>query len=57
MARNKIEEENVRSLTKVGRSSYAVTIPNEFIRKLKWRERQKLEVKLYQNRIIIRDLE
>lgn len=55
MARNKSEQENIRSLTKVGGSSYAVTIPMEYIRKLKWRERQKLEVKLYRDRIIIKD--
>ena len=56
MARNKLEEENIRSLTKVGGSSYAVTIPRGFIRKLKWKERQKLEVKLYRDKLIIRDL-
>jgi antitoxin component of MazEF toxin-antitoxin module len=56
MARSKSEENNIRSLTKVGGTSYAVTIPKGFIRKLKWKERQKLEVKLYQDRIIVRDL-
>ncbi len=56
MPRKKAKEENIRSLTKVGGSSYAVTIPKEYIHKLKWKERQKLEVKLYQDRIIIRDL-
>jgi bifunctional DNA-binding transcriptional regulator/antitoxin component of YhaV-PrlF toxin-antitoxin module len=56
MARSKSEKNNIRSLTKVGGTSYAVTIPKEFIRKLKWKERQKLEVKLYQERIIIRDM-
>jgi antitoxin component of MazEF toxin-antitoxin module len=56
MARTRIEDENIRSLTKVGGSSYAVTIPRSYIRKLKWKERQKLEVKLYKDRIIIRDL-
>lgn len=55
MPRRKNEESNVRSLTKTGGASYAVTIPMEFIRKLKWREKQKLEVKLYQDRIVIRD--
>ena len=56
MSRRKIEESNIRSLTKVASgSSYSVTIPIEYIRKLKWREKQKLEVKLYQDRIIIRD--
>ncbi|MGB8489452.1 MAG: AbrB/MazE/SpoVT family DNA-binding domain-containing protein [Bacteroidales bacterium] len=49
-------EKNIRSLTKVsGGSSYAVTIPIEYIRKLKWKNKQKLDVRLYQDRIIIRD--
>jgi len=56
MTRRKTEENNIRSLQKVsGGSSYAVTIPLEFIRKLKWKEKQKLEVRMYQDRIIIRD--
>jgi bifunctional DNA-binding transcriptional regulator/antitoxin component of YhaV-PrlF toxin-antitoxin module len=56
MALRKIEERKVRSLTKIaGGSSYAVTIPIEYIRTLKWRGKQKLEVKLYQDRVIIRD--
>jgi antitoxin component of MazEF toxin-antitoxin module len=56
MPRKKSKEESIRSLTKVGGSSYAVTIPKNYIHKLKWKERQKLEVKLYQDRIIIKDL-
>jgi len=56
MTRRKDEEKEIRSLTKIsGGSSYAVTIPIDHIRKLKWKEKQKLEVKLYQDRIIIRD--
>ena len=56
MALRKVEERKVRSLTKIaGGSSYAVTIPIEYVRELKWRGKQKLEVKLYQGRIIIRD--
>lgn len=56
MARRKIENRNIRSLTKVsGGTSYGVTIPMEYIRKLGWRSKQKLEVKLYQDWIIIRD--
>jgi len=55
MTRRRTEEENIRSLTKTGGTSYAVTIPIEFIHKLKWRAKQKVEVKLYQNRIIIKD--
>jgi antitoxin component of MazEF toxin-antitoxin module len=56
MTRRKIEERHIRSLTKVSSgTSYAVTIPKEYIKKLGWRAKQKLEVKLYQDRIIIRD--
>jgi len=56
MALSKTGVTRVRSLNKIaGGTSYAVTIPIEFIRELKWRARQKLEVKLYQDRIIIRD--
>ncbi|HLN22335.1 MAG TPA: AbrB/MazE/SpoVT family DNA-binding domain-containing protein [Bacteroidales bacterium] len=56
MTRRKLKEENVRSLMKLG-SSYAVTIPIDIINKLKWREKQKLDVRIYQDRIIIRDWE
>jgi antitoxin component of MazEF toxin-antitoxin module len=56
MTRRKTEENYIRSLTKVsGGTSYAVTIPMEYIRKLKWRGKQKLEVKLFRDRIVIRD--
>ena len=58
MPRRKIEQRHIRSLTKVGGGiSYSITIPIEYIRKLKWREKQKVEVKLYQDRIVIRDWE
>ena len=56
MPRKRTDEENIRNLTKVGGSSYAVSIPKAYIRKLKWKERQRLEVKLYGDRIIIKDL-
>jgi DNA primase len=56
MARRKIEDRYIRSLTKVsGGKSYAVTLPVEYIRKLKWRCKQKLDVKLSQGRITISD--
>ena len=56
MTRRKIEESHIRSLTKVSSgTSYAITIPMEYIRKLKWRAKQKLDVKLYQDRIIVSD--
>ena len=56
MALRKTGDRKVRSLTKIaGGTSYEVTIPIEYIRELNWRGKQKLEVKLYQDRIIIRD--
>jgi antitoxin component of MazEF toxin-antitoxin module len=56
MTRRKTEENYIRSLTKVsGGTSYAVTLPMEYIRKLKWKSKQKLDVKLYKDRIVIRD--
>jgi hypothetical protein len=56
MTTRKTGERNIRSLTKAsGGTSYYVTMPIEYIRKLKWRGKQKLEVKLYRDRIIIRD--
>lgn len=56
MTRRKDEEKHIRSLTKIsGGSSYAITVPIEYVRKLKWKEKQKLEVKLIQDRIVIRD--
>jgi bifunctional DNA-binding transcriptional regulator/antitoxin component of YhaV-PrlF toxin-antitoxin module len=58
MARRKIEERNIRSLTKMsGGTSYGITIPMEYIRKLGWRSKQKLEVRMYGDRIIVRDWE
>jgi bifunctional DNA-binding transcriptional regulator/antitoxin component of YhaV-PrlF toxin-antitoxin module len=55
MARRKLEENNIRTLSTVGGSSYAITIPVEYIRKLKWKKKQKLDLRIYQDRIIIRD--
>jgi len=40
------KNKNIRKITKLGGSSYAVTIPISMMRKLKWRERQKVVVEL-----------
>ena len=45
----------VRKLSKVGKYSYAATIPKDLIKKLGWRERQKLVVKLSGKKLIIED--
>ncbi|MEZ4156958.1 MAG: hypothetical protein R3B52_03285 [Candidatus Paceibacterota bacterium] len=56
MARRKIEERNVRKLTRTGRgASISLTLPIEFIRDLKWKDKQKVVVKKQGKRIIIED--
>ena len=55
MARRKTENENIRKLTKIGDKSVGLTLPIEMIRKLKWREKQKVVVKMKGKSIIIRD--
>jgi len=55
MPRRKLEDKSIRKLTKLGGKSIAVTIPIEIIRKLKWRERQKVVVKLRGKKITIED--
>lgn len=45
MARRILGERNVRKLSKVGRGrTMAVTLPIEFMRELKWREKQKVVI-------------
>ena len=55
MSRRISSEKNIRKLTKLGGKSIAVTLPIEFIRKLKWREKQKVVVSLRGKKIIIKD--
>jgi len=56
MARRKLSQRNIRKLTRVGGGkSYGITIPISFIRKLKWREKQKLVVRLRGKKISIED--
>lgn len=46
---------HIRNIQKT-RSTYMVSLPVEIIKKFKWRERQKLEVREYgKNKIIIKD--
>jgi len=49
------KNKNIRKLTKLGGSSLAVTIPVEILRKLNWRERQKVVVRLRGRKIIVED--
>ena len=51
----KLPNERIRKLTHTGKTSYTVNIPEDFINYLKWKERQKLTVKLSGKKIIIQD--
>jgi bifunctional DNA-binding transcriptional regulator/antitoxin component of YhaV-PrlF toxin-antitoxin module len=55
MARKKLEERNIRKLTKVGQKSIAVTLPIEIVRELGWREKQKVIVKRVRGGVEIKD--
>ncbi len=57
MARRKLNKRNIRKITRVGGTSLSVTIPVEFTRKLKWREKQKVVVKLRGKKLTIEDWE
>ncbi len=57
MSRRKTENKNIRKLTRVGRTSLAVTIPVEYVNKLGLRERQKVVVNLRGRKITIEDWE
>lgn len=57
MARRKLEDRNIRKLSKRTNGSYAVTLPVEVIRELKWRDKQKLVVRRSGKKIIVEDWE
>jgi len=58
MPRRKLSEQNIRKITKMGGGkSYGITIPIQYLRQLKWRERQKVVVKKRGKKIIIEDWE
>lgn len=42
-------------IIKVGTTSYTLTLPVEFVRHLKWREKQKLNITLEGKKLIIED--
>lgn len=56
MARKRLEERNVRKLTRTGGGkSISVTLPIEFVRALKWRDRQKVVIEKKGETLIIKD--
>jgi len=57
MSVQKIENKNVRKLSKTTRGSYLVRVPVDFIRALKWKDGQKVEFDFdkKRGRIVIKD--
>ena len=53
--RRKNKDENIRKITRIGKTSLAVTLPVEIINSLGWREKQKVVVKKVRGGVIIRD--
>jgi antitoxin component of MazEF toxin-antitoxin module len=54
--RRKLEERNIRKITRVaGGSSFAITLPIEMVRKLGWREKQKVVVSLRGKKLTVQD--
>ncbi len=46
---------SIRKITKVGKYSYSITVPKEIIKKLGWRERQKVVVKINRGGLTVKD--
>lgn len=51
----KLKDKNIRKITRVGKTSLAVTIPMEMAKELKWKERQKVTVKRIRGGVVIND--
>lgn len=55
-SQTKLKDKDIRKLTRMGGGrSIGLTLPIEIVNKLKWRERQKVRVKLSGKKIIIED--
>ncbi len=56
MGRRKLEENNIRKLTRSGGGkSIGLTLPIELVRELKWKERQKVIVKRVRGGVLVKD--
>ncbi len=55
MAQRKTKNNNIRKIMRSGKTTLCVSIPVEYINKLKWREKQKVVVDLKGDKIIIED--
>ncbi|PIT95394.1 hypothetical protein COT98_00105 [Candidatus Falkowbacteria bacterium CG10_big_fil_rev_8_21_14_0_10_39_9] len=55
MPTQKLINKNIKKITKLGRKSLAVTLPMELVKRLKWKEKQKVVVKRVRGGLLIRD--
>lgn len=56
MPSRKLNQQNIRKISKVaGGKSFSVTLPIEYVRRLKWKEKQKVKVTLKGKTIFIKD--
>ena len=55
MTRRKLENKNIRKLTKTGGNSISLILPIDMIRKLGWRSKQKVVVKQVGSKLVITD--
>jgi len=55
MTRRKLEDKNIRKISRIGNKSLGVTLPVEMLKDLKWKEKQKVVVKRVRGGILIRD--
>lgn len=55
MARRNLEDRNVRTLRKNEGGTTLVSLPIEYVRALRWQDRQKVVVTKHGNKLIIED--
>jgi antitoxin component of MazEF toxin-antitoxin module len=55
MPAKSVSTANTRKLMRLGKTSLCVTLPMEYIKKLGWREKQKVTVELKGKSMVIKD--
>ena len=55
MTRIKESKKHIRKLTRIAKSSIGLTLPIDMVRRLGWKERQKVVVSSFGRHLIIKD--
>lgn len=55
MGVQKMINQDIRKITKIGKTSLAVTLPRELVSELGWKEKQKVIVKRVRGGLLIKD--